>query len=60
MLRKQSANKITIEEVRAYRAAMTSSKEASIKFLERAGILEDGKITPPYKENKTKISYRYD
>ena len=55
-----NTNNITIEEIRAYKAAMTSSKEASRKFLERVGVIKDGKITPPYKEDKTRISYRYD
>ena len=59
MGRVSNTNKITIEEVRAYKTAMTSSKEASRKFLERAGIIKNGEIAPAYKENKTKVSYRY-
>jgi len=53
-------NRITIEEVRAYKAKITSSKEASLKFLEQAGIIKDGELTPPYREDKNRISYRYD
>ena len=60
MGRTANINTITTEEIRAYKDAMTSSKEASRKFLERVGVIKDGKITPPYKENKTKVSYRYD
>ncbi len=39
---------------------MTSSKEASRDFLERVGVLKDGKIASAYKENKAKVSYRHD
>lgn len=48
-----------VEEIRAYKAVVTSSKEVLKKFLKQAGIIKDGKITPPYKEVKTKLSYRY-
>jgi len=57
---KANRNTITIEEIRAYKAKITSSQEASIKFLERAGIIKNGKLTPPYREDKNRISYRYD
>ncbi|MDR3061358.1 MAG: hypothetical protein LBU57_04505 [Dysgonamonadaceae bacterium] len=59
MERTANTNRITVREVRAYKASMTSSKEASRDFLERVGVLKDGKIAPAYKENKTKVSYRY-
>ena len=59
MERTTNTNKITVGEVRAYKVAMTSSKEASKKFLERVGVIKNGKIAPAYLENKTKISYRY-
>jgi len=52
-------NNITIDEIRAYKAEMISSREASIKFLERVGVIKNGKITPAYIENKNKVSYRY-
>ena len=54
-----NTGKITVEEIRAYKATITSSKEASGKFLEQAGIIKNGKIAPAYRENKTKVSYRY-
>lgn len=52
-------NEITIEEVRAYKALVTSSKEASEKFLEQVGIIKNGKLTPPYREDKSRVSYRW-
>jgi len=54
-----NTNRITVEEIRAYKAVVTSSQEASRKFLERVGVIKNGKITPPYRENKNKVSYRY-
>ena len=54
-----NTNKITVEEVRAYKAVVTSSKEASRKFLEQVGVIKNGKIAPAYRENKSKVSYRY-
>lgn len=59
MERIKSTNKITIGEVRAYKAVVTSSKEASRKFLEQVGVIKNGKIAPAYKEDKSKVSYRY-
>ena len=59
MERTVNINKITVGEVRAYKATMTSSKEASTKFLERVGVIKNGKIAPAYSEDKTKVSYRY-
>jgi len=59
MERNTSTNKITVGEVRAYKVAMTSSKEASKGFLERVGVIKNGKIAPAYSENNSKVSYRY-
>lgn len=53
-------NQIKSSEIRKFTAEVTSSPVASRKFLQRAGILnKNGTIAAPYREDKSKISYRY-
>jgi len=59
-MNKSNETRVTVEEIEAYKAKVTSSPKAAKAFLKRVGIINNkGELTPPYRKDPKRFSYRY-
>lgn len=59
MKTKALAKKITVEDLRSFKANVTSSPKKSFNFLKKVGIIDKkGEITEAYRVKENVLSYR--